>query len=142
MAKFVDISGKFIVASLVIISLFSFLIIIQSDNSAEDPLIEDPLFNESLQLLLDEIAVSTQDAEEKYGVFNEEEPKPGFGSIVLFGVVSVGKTFSSIVFGFFGAIIKLPLVILGVSETVYSLVLTWLIIGIIVALWLFYKLGG
>lgn len=142
MAKFGDIAGKFILASLLIISLFSFLITLQSDNSAEDPLSNDPIFNDSFQSLITEIDTSTEDAEEKYGVFNEEDPKPGFGSIVLFGVVSVGKAFSSIVFGFFGAIIKLPLIVLGVPATVYSLVLTWLIIVIIVALWLFYKLGG
>ncbi len=142
MGDFKNIVGKFLVAALVIFSLFSYIIITQSENDAEDPLRNEQRFNESLESLIVSIDASTEAAEEKYGVFASEEPKSGFGSIVLFGIVSVGKTFSSIVFGVFGAIIKLPLTVIGIPATVYSLILTWLIILVIVAVWLLYKLGG
>ena len=142
MGEFKNIVGKFLIASILMLSLFSFILITQSDNDAEDPLINQDTFNESFKSLIDNINTSTEDAQEKYSVFNSEDPKPGFGSIVLFGIVSVGKTFSNMVFGFFGAIIKLPLVVLGVDSSVYNLILTWLIIIVIVAVWLLYKLGG
>ncbi len=142
MGDFKNIVGKFLVAALVIFSLFSYIIITQSENDAGDPLRNEQRFNESLESLIVSIDASTEAAEEKYGVCASEEPKSGFGSIVLFGIVSVGKTFSSIVFGVFGAIIKLPLTVLGIPATVYSLILTWLIILVIVAVWLLYKLGG
>ncbi len=142
MGDFKNIVGKFLVAALVIFSLFSYIIVTQSENEAVDPLRNEQRFNESLESLIVSIDESTAAAEEKYGVFASEEPKSGFGSIVLFGIVSVGKTFSSIVFGVFGAIIKLPLTVLGIPSTVYSLILTWLIILVIVAVWLLYKMGG
>ncbi len=142
MGDFKNIVGKFLVAALVIFSLFSYIIITQSENEAVDPLRNEERFNESLESLIISIDASTEAAEEKYGVFASEEPKSGFGSIVLFGIVSVGKTFSSIVFGVFGSIIKLPLTVIGIPSTVYSLILTWLIILVIVAVWLLYKLGG
>ena len=142
MAGFKDIVGKFIIASLLILSLFSFIIITQSDNEAVSELRDEEVFNDSVSSLIDSIDSSTEAAEEKYDVFNSEEPKAGFGSIVLFGIVSVGKTFSNIVFGTFGAIIELPLKVLGVPPNVYNLILTLLIIIIIVAVWLLYKLGG
>lgn len=142
MGDFKNIVGKFLVAALVIFSLFSYIIITQSENDAGDPLRNEQRFNESLESLIVSIDASTEAAEEKYGVFASEEPKSGFGSIVLFGIVSVGKTFSSIVFGVFGAIIKLPLTVFGIPATVYSMILTWLIILVIVSVWLLYKLGG
>ena len=142
MGEFKNIVGKFLIASIMMLSLFSFILIIQSDNDAEDPLINQDPFNESFQSLIENINRSTEDAQEKYGVFNSEEPKSGFGSIVLFGIVSVGKTFSNMVFGFFGAIIKLPLIVLGIDPNIYNLILTWLIVLVIVSVWLLYKLGG
>lgn len=139
---FKDIVKNFIMASILVLSLFSFIIITQSDNNAPNKLRNEEVFNSSMSSLIEDIDDSTAAAEEKYGIFNEEEPKAGFGSIVLFGIVSVGKTFSNIVFGVFFSIIKLPLRILGIPSTVYNLVLTLLIIMVIVAVWLLYKLGG
>ena len=141
MVDFKDLVGKFIVSALMILGLFFFIVIIQEDNSAVNPLINEEIFNDSMAELILNIDNGTQAAEEKYGVFNSEEPKPGVGSILLFGIVSVGKQFSNIVFGTFGALIKLPLVVLGIPQTVYGSILTWLIITAIVTLWLLYKFG-
>ncbi len=142
MGDFKEIVGKIVLAGLLLLALFSFIIIVQSDNDAVDKIADDSVFNSSLSGLIESIDDSTEAAEEKYDVFNSEDPKPGFGSIVLFGIVSVGKTFSNIVFGIFAAVIKLPLIILGVPSTVYNMIITLLIISVIVAVWLLYKLGG
>lgn len=142
MVRFEGLVGKFIIATLVFLSLFTFIITLQSDNDSAERIRDNEVFNESFEELLGTIDESTSAAEEKYDVFNTEEPKAGFGSIVLFGIVSVGKTFSASIFGFFASIIKLPLIILGVPENVYNLVSTILVIVAIVSLWLLYKLGG
>lgn len=139
---FQEIVGKFLLATILCVSLFSFIIFTQSENDSPDPIINNEIFNNSYQSIQENIADSTSSASEKYNVFNTEEPTPGFGSIVLFGIVSVGKTFSNIVFGFFGALIKLPLVVLGIPESIASLLTTWLIILVIIGVWLLYKLGG
>jgi len=141
MGDFNKLVGKFLIAALLISSLFIFIVTVQSDNESIDPLRNQESFNRSLESLLENIDESTASAEEKYGVFNSEEPQRGLGGINLYSVVSVGKTFSSIVFGFFGTIIKLPLIVLGIPSTVYSLLITWLIIFVIAALWVFYKYG-
>lgn len=141
MGDFNKLVGKFLIAALLIAALFVFIITTQSDNDSVDPLRNQQTFNDSLESLLENIDESTASAEEKYGVFNSEEPKTGQAGINLYSVVSVGKTFSSIVFGFFGTIIKLPLIVLGIPPTVYSLLITWLIIFVIAALWVFYKYG-
>jgi hypothetical protein len=141
MGDFNKLVGKFLIAALLISSFFIFIVTTQSDNDSIDPLRNQESFNRSLESLLENIDESTTSAEEKYGVFNSEEPQRGLGGINLYSVVSVGKTFSSIVFGFFGTIINLPLIVLGIPSTVYSLLITWLIIFVIAALWVFYKYG-
>ena len=142
MGQFDTLIGKFILAGLIFLGIFSFIIAVQSDNNAVQPAIENEVFNESFSGLSKQIDKSNSEAEEKYDVFNTEDPSAGFGSIVLFGVVSVGRTFSNITFSLFGAIIRLPLVVLGVDPDIYNLLLTWLIIVVIVSVWLLYKYGG
>lgn len=141
MASFEDLLGKFIVSVIMISSIFLFVVTVQSDNNAEQPIAENAMFNNSLQKINNQIENATSEAQEKYGTFNSEEPEVGLGSIVLVGIVSVGKTFSSIVFGFFAAVAKLPLVVLGIPASIYNLLITWLIIIVIVAAWLLYKFG-
>lgn len=142
MSEFKGLIVNFMMVALLVMSLFSFIVITQEENKAADPIKNNELFNSSFNNLIEVIDDSTAQAQDKYDVFNSEDPTPGFGSIVLFGIVSVGKTFSSIVFGTFGAIIKFPLVILGIPETVYNIILLLLIITVIVGVWLLYKLGG
>ncbi len=142
MSRFQELVVNFSIVAILVMSLFSFFIIVQEQNDAVDPLKNNAVFNNSFQQLIGTIENNTRDAEEKYGVFNDEDPKAGFGSIVLFGIVSVGKTFSSIIFGTFIAVVKLPLVILGIAPSVYNLILVILIISVIVSVWLLYKLGG
>jgi len=142
MSQFRGIVGNFIIAAVLVLSLFSFAIVVQEENNAADPLKNNEVFNDSFNKLIESVEISSAEAEDKYDVFNEEDPKAGFGSIVLFGIVSVGKTFSGIVFGTFIAVIRLPLVVLGIPATIYSQILTLLIISVIVSVWLLYKLGG
>ncbi|KKN21506.1 hypothetical protein LCGC14_0924710 [marine sediment metagenome] len=142
MSRFQELVLNFSIVAIMVLSLFSFFIIVQEQNDAVDPLKNNAVFSDSFEQLIGTIENNTRDAEEKYGVFNDEDPKAGVGSIVLFGIVSVGKTFSSIIFGTFIAVIKLPLVILGIAPSVYNLILVILIISVIVSVWLLYKLGG
>lgn len=141
MGNFEGLVGKFIIATLLIFSVFSFIIVTQSKNSAPQPITENAIFNNSFSSMIEKIDSGTAGATEKYGTFNSEEPQPSYGSIILFGIVSVGKSFSTIMFDFFGALIKLPLIVLGIPATVYSLLISWLIIIIIVAAWVLYKIG-
>ncbi len=142
MGKFDGLVGKLILSGIIFLGIFSVIITLQQDNNAIQPAVEDETFNNSFSNLIQEIEDGGDNAEEKYDVFNSEEPVAGFGSIVLFSIVSVGKSFSNFVFSLFGAIIEFPLSVLGVSPTIYNIILTWMIVIAIVSIWLLYKLGG
>lgn len=142
MADFNNILGKFFVLSLITVALFNLVISTQEENGVQVQLIDEEVFNSSFEKLRLSVDDSTEKSQEKYNVFISEEPKTGFGSLVLFGIVSVGRTFSNIVFGTLSAVISLPLSILGIPESTINLLIAWLIIVVIVAVWLLYKLGG
>jgi hypothetical protein len=140
--NFSGILGKFILTTLLVISLLTFIIVLQKDNSAPKTMSDNPIFNNSFNSLSNQIENSSVQSQEQYGAFNSESPQLGFGSILIIGIVSIGKGFSGITFGFFSGLINLPLVVLGISSSIYNLLLTWLIVIMVIAVWLLYKLGG
>lgn len=142
MGEFNKIIGKFFLLSIITICLFSLIVITQEENNAPEKIINEEVFNTSFNNLLIVSEDSTEKSQEKYDVFISEEPKTGFGSLVLFGIVSVGRTFSNIVFGTLSAVISLPLSVMGIPAIVINPLIGWLIIVVIVAVWLLYKLGG
>lgn len=142
MGEFNKILGKFFLLALVLVALFSMIVLTQEENYAQVKIIDEEVFNSSFNKLLITVDDSTEKSQEKYDVFLSEEPKTGFGSLVLFGIVSVGRTFSNIVFGTLSAVIRLPLLVLGIPDLTVNLIIAWLIIVVIVAVWLLYKLGG
>ena len=142
MAKFENIFGNFVMLGLVMLSLFSLIIIFQNDNEATQPLSEDKLFNSTFAGLNDTISSLEDTSSSKWVLFSKETPVLGFGSIVLFTIVNIGKTFGSLIFALFIIIIKLPLIVLGISETITSMLISFLTISTIIALWIVYKFGG
>lgn len=142
MAGFRELFGKFIMVALLILPLMTLVVVLQNDNDSAQDIRDNNVFNETFGELINVIDNATVEAGEKYDVFNQELPKPGFGSVVLFGIVSVGKTFSNVIFGLFLSVIKLPLIILGIPASIYNLLITWLTVFVIVVVWLLYKLGG
>ena len=142
MARFENIFGNFIMIGLLVLALFSVIIIVQNDNDAVQPLIEDKLFNSTYLNLNNTIADLEATSSSKYGLFTTEKPVLGFGSIVLFTIVNVGKTFGNAIFVLFTLIIKVPLIVLGIDPTIVAMVISFLTISIIIALWVVYKFGG
>ena len=142
MARFEDIYGNLAMIGLIVLALFSLIVIVQSDNEATQPLIEDKLFNSTYLNLNNTIANLEETSSGKYSLFSTEKPVLGFGSIVLFTIVNVGKTFGDVIFVIFTLAIKVPLVILGVDPTIISMLVSFLVISIIIAMWVVYKFGG
>ncbi len=142
MVKFETLFGNFVMIGLMVLAIFLLIVSVQSDNSAEQPLIEDKLFNSTLGSLNDTLGSLEGTSSTQFSIFSSEKPKTGFGSIVLFTIVSIGKTFSNVIFAVFILVIKLPLVVLGVDPTITSMLISFLTITVVIALWVVYKFGG
>jgi len=127
---------------LVIFSLFAFSTSFQEENDVEDPFIENSVMNSTffgLRTNLDELRGKSQ---AQKTLFESENPTSGFGTILLFSIVSTGKVFNGMVVAVFNTIIKLPVTFLGMDPIVVSVISAILILSIIIGLWVLYKLGG
>lgn len=142
MANFSESVGNLMFIVILMLGLFAFIIQTQSDNEAADPLVNDPLFNETYENLKTNANDTGATTASQFNSFNSEVPQPGTVSIILFQIVAVGKTFANIVMAFLTIVIKLPVLILGIDPNITNLVIAWIVIGLIVAIWLLYKLGG
>ena len=142
MPKFEEIFGNFSMLGLMVLALFSIVVIVQSNNDASQPLIANELFSSTYGNLNDTIATLEGTSSSKFDLFSKEKPAIGFGSIVLFTIVNIGKTFGNIIFIIFVLIIQLPLIVLGIDPTIISMVISFITISVIIALSVVYKFGG
>lgn len=142
MVQFSNLFGNFVFLALFVLAGISFVVISQESNEAEQPLVEDALFNESYLALQDNLESLEDTSSIQYDQFTGEAPQPGFVSIVLFAIVGAGKAFGNVVILTFTVLIKLPLFILGIPSTTFSVIATWVIISLIIGAWRLYKIGG
>lgn len=140
--NFGQIFGAIALTAIMVLGLLLAASGIQEQNNAVQPLSSNALFEDTLGNLSTTLDANEGVAGTQYNAFINEEPPKGVFSILLFGIVSVGKSFANMVQLIFSTVIKLPLVVLGIPPTVVSMVLAWLVIGICTALWVLYKLGG
>lgn len=133
---------NFMLLALVVLGIFSFAFFVQSDNNAPTPLSDNALFNDTAARLRSNITGAEGSSKIQQRIFSDEKPKPGFGSIVLFGIVSAGKTFTGLIYDFIGLILRVPMIVLGIDSEIVSAFITILIVALIIGLWIVYKLGG
>lgn len=142
MVKFSELFFGFMLIGLFIVSLFAFSSSFQEDNNVENQFLENTLMNETYGQLRVDLGEIRDKGQAQKTLFESENPTSGFGTILLFSVVSTGKVFNGMVIGVFNTLIKLPIVFLGLDPLVISVIVGMLILAIIIGLWTWYKLGG
>lgn len=142
MAQFHKLFISVVVLGLLIVSLLSFVILTQEDNNIDNKFIDNSLINNTYATLKSDLTSFRDDSQAQKTLFESENPTIGFGTILLFSIVSAGKVFNGMMVGTFNTLIKLPVVVLGFDPVVLSVLSTLLIIAILLGLWAIYKLGG
>ncbi|GAG98943.1 unnamed protein product [marine sediment metagenome] len=142
MGKFEDIFGNFAFLGLMILALFSVIVIVQRDNEASQPLIDNELISSSYEGLNETIGGLEGTSATQYDLFSKDKPTPGLGAIVMFTIVGIGKTFGNMIFTIFTLVIKVPLIVLGIDQTIIAMIISFLTISVVIALWIVYKFGG
>jgi hypothetical protein len=142
MARFYDLFMNWMLIGLLVVALLSFGVLYQEDNEVENKFIENSLMNETYGSLRADLGELRDQSQAQKTLFESENPTSGFGTILLFSIVSTGKVFNSMIIGTFNTLIKLPTVILGLDPVILSVIGTMLILTIIIGLWIVYKLGG
>lgn len=142
MPTFSELIGKIILAAIVVFGLFAMIYDVQTNNHASQPLSNNPIFNETLTDLQENINSGSDDINTQYESFITENPIANIVSIVLKSIVSFGKTGALYLNIIFSLLIKLPIMILGIPPTLVNIISSWILIVAVVVLWVLYKLGG
>jgi len=142
MAKFYDLFMNFMLVGLVVLSMFAFSVFFQEENNVQNKFIENSLMNNTYYKLKTDLGDLRDKSQAQKTLFESENPTGGFGTILLFSIVSTGKVFNGMIVGVFNTLIKLPIVFLGLDPIIVSVLSTMLILTIIIGLWIIYKSGG
>ena len=142
MAKFESLFVNYALGGLLVLGILFFSLTLQQDNNAEELITDNTLLNESFGNLQDDLGGMRNKAQTQRELFEEEKPTTGFGSLILFSIVSSGKVFTGMTFGIFNILIKLPMILFGANPIISSVLSTILIVVFILGLWVLYKLGG
>jgi len=142
MARFFDIFKNFIWIGLVILAFFSLTMYVQNNADVGDKVMDQSGLNDSYVDLRSSISSMESSSKTQEGLFSTENPTSGFGSILMFSIVSAGRVFKGMVMGIFNIFVKLPLTYLGIDPIFTSIFATLLIVAVMLGLWAVYKLGG
>lgn len=142
MVKFITLFTNFMLIGLVVFSLLAFGVLFQGENKIANPFIENTIMSSTYASLNSSLASLSKESQAQKTLFESENPTGGFGTILLFSIVSTGKIFNGMVIGLFNTLVRLPITILGVDPIIISVLSTILILTIIIGLWVVYKLGG
>lgn len=142
MAKFESLFINFMIIGLIILGVLIFSITLQEDNNLSDKFIENKIINNTYSGLRTDLTGLSDQSQTQKSLFESENPTAGFGTILLFSIVSAGKVFNGMIIALFNTLIKLPVVFLGLDDAIVSVLSTILILTIIIGLWAIYKLGG
>lgn len=142
MVKFSALFISFMLIGVIIYGLFSFIDLSQEQNNIENKFVDDPLINKTYKNLETDLSSLSEQSQAQKTLFESENPTSGFGTILIFSIVSAGKIFNGMMIGLFNTLINLPTIVLGIDPIIISVINTILIITIIIGLWVLYKLGG
>jgi len=142
MASFENLFKSYALGGLLLLCLLAFIFGFQADNNAGENLIDDALLSDSFGALSEDLGSIRNQSQDQRELFEKERPTAGFGSLILFSIVSSGKVFTGITIGLFNILFKLPMIVFGLDPVISSVLSTVLIISVILGLWALYKLGG
>ncbi len=129
-----------VVLGILIYAIMSFIIIIQFDSGLEQAnrITNNTLINESygdLETSLDQ----QQSSESALDALEDVPPEDYVGDLDVGSTVSATRTSRAIITGLWNILIKLPMVILGVSPIVASAITSIFLILIAIAIWAIWK---
>lgn len=142
MVRFIELFTNFMLVGLVVFSMFAFTVFFQEENEVENQFIENTLMRGTYVSLNASLAGLSEQGQAQKTLFESENPTSGFGTILLFSIVSTGKIFNGMLVGLFNTLVRLPVSVLGFDPIIVSILSVILILTIITALWVMYKLGG
>ncbi len=140
--SFRDTFIMFSLISLFSFAALSFVIQLQIENDGPNSLLENDLINRTFIDLGGDISQNEQTVNTSKGAFDSENPAPGFGSLIIFAIVGVTKTFTGVITGTYNILILLPITTLGVPTQIANVLGAILMMSLVFMAWRVYRVGS
>ena len=140
-ASFQQMFVTFALIGLFTFAAISFIVTTQRENNVDLTILENEIINRTynrLETNLSEFGAETQGHRE---TFESEIPERGFGSLLIFSIVSVGQKFLGMIIAVYNIFIVLPSAILGIPKIVTSVISSILVVTLILLVWSVYRTG-
>ena len=128
--------GIFVLASI------SFIVKTQTDNEVTNTILENDVINSTYVDLETNLNSSRGVVQKQKDSFESENPERGFGSLIIFSIVGVGKTFAGMTLGVYNIFIVLPSEVLGIPRIVVGVFTAILVVSLILLVWRVYRSGA
>lgn len=140
MSDIKSILSNMVILGILVFSIMSFIIIIQSDSNMdlENRITNNSLINDSYGELAQSLD-NQNSAENSLNSLEDVPPSDYVGDLDVGSTVSATRTSRSIVVGLWNIYIKLPIVILGVSPIVAGAISSLLLIFLAIGIWAIWK---
>ena len=133
---------QFSLISLFVFSTIGFVANFQAENGASSSILDNELINSTFGDLADSISEQQDSANSSQEAFDADIPAPGFGSLIIFAIVGVAQTFTSLIAGVWNILIILPLSFLGLPSAVANVLGSILSVTLIFLAWRVYRVGS
>jgi len=127
------------ILALLVFGLMAFILTTQNENNVALSITNNTLINDSFGSLSSELTSVQPQSQTALNTFQNITPNENLGVWQVTPIVNAGRTARVIIVGFWNILVKLPVVILGVSPLVSSLLNGLLIILLILGAWAWWK---
>lgn len=127
------------ISAVFVFSIMSFIIITQQDNSVNIPVTNNSIIGDTYSDLETSIQNTKDKAETSSNTFEDIAPTQQYGELEVTSIISPTRTAKTILYGFWNILIKLPMSILGVDESIMNLLTSILIIFVVIGIWAIWK---
>ncbi len=127
---------------ILVFSTLSYIIVLQTNNGVTDTILKNTVINNTFSSLQDNLTSFSSQTQTQRESFESEIPERGFGSLIIFSIVSVGQKFMAIVISTYNILIILPASILGIPEIVTNVLSSILVVSLILLVWRVYRVGS
>lgn len=139
MADFKNIVGNMMIAGILVLSIYSWIIITQTNNNPGALITQNSVINKSYGNLYNNLSSAQGTGDSASSTFGNITPTQSFGIVDVTSIVSPTRLFRSLILGTFNSVIELPIKLLGVPPVVAGVIYAILILFVILGIWAIWR---
>jgi hypothetical protein len=139
MTDFKNLFINVVVVGVLTLAIFSWVIIVQTQNNPAQLITNNSLINDSFGELTSNLEQAQDNANTASETFGEITPSQSFGIVDVTSVVSPTRIFRSLLVGTYNVLIELPIKILGVPPIIAGVIDATLFLLIILGIWAIWR---